>query len=75
MALACALGLRDKHFRCGNVIASLLWYGLYGLQDSVCRRLFGGAWDGLSRVDLVMYEKAYLRNDEDRESPWYCLFN
>ncbi|EFA9961755.1 acetyl esterase [Salmonella enterica] len=75
LALASALWLRDKHIRCGNVIAILLWYGLYGLQDSVSRRLFGGAWDGLTREDLDMYEKAYLRNDEDRESPWYCLFN
>ncbi len=75
LALASALWLRDKHIRCGNVIAILLWYGLYGLQDSVSRRLFGGAWDGLTREDLDMYEKAYLRNEEDRESPWYCLFN
>lgn len=75
LALASALWLRDKHIRCGNVIAILLWYGLYGLQDSVSRRLFGGAWDGLTREDLDMYEKAYLRNDEDRESPWYCLLN
>ncbi|VEB62439.1 acetyl esterase [Salmonella enterica subsp. enterica] len=75
LALASALWLRDKHIRCGNLIAILLWYGLYGLQDSVSRRLFGGAWDGLTREDLDMYEKAYLRNDEDRESPWYCLFN
>lgn len=41
LALASALWLRDKHIRCGNVIAILLWYGLYGLQDSVSRRLFG----------------------------------
>ncbi|EEP1008039.1 alpha/beta hydrolase fold domain-containing protein [Salmonella enterica] len=75
LALASAIWLRDKHIRCGNVIAILLWYGLYGLQDSVSRRLFGGAWDGLTREDLDMYEKAYLRNEEDRESPWYCLFN
>ncbi|EAO8180776.1 acetyl esterase [Salmonella enterica] len=75
LALASALWLRDKQIRCGNVIAILLWYGLYGLQDSVSRRLFGGEWDGLTREDLDMYEKAYLRNEEDRESPWYCLFN
>lgn len=71
LALASALWLRDKHIRCGNVIAILLWYELYGLQDSVSRRLFGGAWDGLTREDLDMYEKAYLRNEDDRESPWY----
>jgi len=69
------VGLRDKRFSCGNVAGVLLWYGLYGLQDSVSRRLMGGDWDGLSRRDLEMYEKAYLRNIDDRESPYYCLFN
>ncbi|EHG6428242.1 alpha/beta hydrolase fold domain-containing protein [Salmonella enterica subsp. enterica serovar Infantis] len=39
-----------------------------GIRDSI-------EADGLTREDLDMYEKAYLRNDEDRESPWYCLFN
>lgn len=75
LALASALWLRDKRISCGQVIAVLLWYGLYGLQDSVSRRLYGGAWDGLTREDLRQYEKAYLRHEADRESPWYCLFN
>ncbi|ENZ4284379.1 TPA: acetyl esterase [Citrobacter farmeri] len=72
---ASALWLRDKHISCGKVAGVLLWYGLYGLQDSVSRRLMGGDWDGLSRQDLEMYENAYLRNTDDRESPYYCLFN
>ena len=48
---------------------------LYGLRDSVTRRLLGGVWDGLTQQDLQMYEEAYLSNDADRESPYYCLFN
>lgn len=75
LALATALWIRDKQIACGNVAGVLLWYGLYGLQDSPSRRLLGGEWDGLTREDLQMYEDAYLRNPEDRESPWYCLFN
>ncbi|STM20161.1 acetyl esterase [Escherichia coli] len=47
----------------------------YGLRDSVTRRLLGGVWDGLTQQDLQMYEEAYLSNDADRESPYYCLFN
>ncbi len=39
------------------------------------RRLLGGVWDGLTQQDLQMYEEAYLSNDADRESPYYCLFN
>ena len=75
LALASALWLRDRHIPCGNVVGTLLWYGLYGLQDSVSRRLMGGEWDGLTRADLENYQNAYLRNEQDIESPWYCLFN
>ena len=75
LALASALWLRDKQIACGKVAGVLLWYGLYGLQDSLSRRLMGGAWDGLTREDLLMYENAYLRSADDRESPYYCLFN
>lgn len=75
LALASALWLRDKQIDCGKVAGVLLWYGLYGLRDSVTRRLLGGVWDGLTQQDLQMYEEAYLSNDADRESPYYCLFN
>lgn len=75
LALASALWLRDKRIACGKVAGVLLWYGLYGLQDSLSRRLMGGEWDGLTREDLQMYENAYLRSADDRESPYYCLFN
>jgi acetyl esterase len=75
LALASALWLRDKQIACGKVAGVLLWYGLYGLRDSISRRLMGGEWDGLTRDDLQMYEDAYLRSVDDRESPYYCLFN
>ncbi|EIQ77420.1 acetyl esterase [Shigella flexneri 1235-66] len=75
LALASTLWLRDNNIACGKVAGVLLWYGLYGLQDSLSRRLMGGAWDGLTREDLQMYENAYLRSADDRESPYYCLFN
>ncbi|MEC9638198.1 acetyl esterase [Escherichia marmotae] len=75
LALASALWLRDKQIDCGKVVSVLLWYGLYGLRDSVTRRLLGGDWDGLTQQDLLMYEEAYLGNKADRESPYYCLFN
>ena len=75
LALASALWLRDKQLNCGKVAGVLLWYGLYGLQDSPSRRLLGGEWDGMRREDLLMFENAYLRNAQDRESPYYCLFN
>ena len=63
LALASALWLRDKQIDCGKIAGVLLWYGLYGLRDSVTRRLLGGVWDGLTQQDLQMYEEAYLSND------------
>lgn len=75
LALATALWLRDHDLQYGQVAGVLLWYGLYGLQDSPSRRLLGGSWDGLTRQDLERYELSYLRNTQDRESPYYCLFN
>lgn len=75
LALASALWIRDKQIACGSVKGLLLWYGLYGLQDSASRRLYGGSWDGLTQEDLAMYESAYLKKASDRESPYYCLFN
>lgn len=75
LAISVALWLRDRGLRYGKITSVLLWYGLYGLQDSASRRLYGGEWDGLTRNDLAAYEQAYLRTDQDRESPWYCIFN
>lgn len=75
LALATTLWLRDRHIDCGKVTSVLLYYGLFGLRDSVTRRLYGGPWDGLTQQDLQDYEDAYLASERDRESPYYCLFN
>lgn len=75
LALATVLWLRDRDIHCGQVTGVLLYYGLYGLQDSASRRLYGGSWDGLARQDLDDYQRAYLASPADRESPYYCLFN
>lgn len=75
LALATALWLRDREIDCGHVKGVLLYYGLYGLQDSASRRLYGGVWDGLTGPDIEFYQHAYLANEHDKESPYYCLFN
>lgn len=75
LSLATTLWLRDNHIHCGHITALLLWYGLYGLQDSVSRRLYGGDWDGLRQQDLIEYDNAYLTKSGSREAPYYCLFN
>lgn len=75
LSLASVLWLRDNVIECANIKAVLLWYGLYGLQDSISRRLYGGEWDGLQKQDLEDYDNAYLGEAGDREAPYYCLFN
>jgi acetyl esterase len=75
LALSTVLWMRDRDIHCGQVKSVLLYYGLYGLQDSASRRLYGGAWDGLTRQDLDDYQRAYLASPADSESPYYCLFN
>jgi acetyl esterase len=69
LALATTLWLRDHG---GPAVESLLlYYGLFGLRDSVSRRLFGGAWDGLTPEDLDGYLAAYTSSPQDLRSP--CL--
>lgn len=75
LAIASGLWLRDRGIDCGKVQGILLYYGLYGLQDSASRRLYGGEWDGLTGPDIAMYQNAYLASDDDKESPYYCIFN
>ena len=63
LALATALHLADRD---GPALGPLLlWYGLYGLRDSVSRRLLGGPWDGLTPADLAGYVAAYLGDEAD----------
>ncbi|MCG2800368.1 MAG: alpha/beta hydrolase fold domain-containing protein [Cellulomonas sp.] len=77
MALATALLLRDQAAagsRPVSLSALALYYGLYGLRDSVSRRLLGGPWDGLSEADLAYYDEAYLADPADARSPYVdCL--
>lgn len=52
----------------------ILYYGMFGLRDSVSQRLFGGEWDGLSRADLDYYLACYTNVPQDLESPYLdCL--
>ncbi|HEY3548922.1 MAG TPA: acetyl esterase [Propionicimonas sp.] len=72
MCLATTLLLRDQ---AGPAIAALaLYYGLYGLRDSLSRRQLGGPWDGLAEADLDYYLDCYLADPADARSPYVdCL--
>src|SRR5262249_13751346 len=57
LALAAALQLREQ----SPVVCLLLYYGMYGLRDSLSRRLYGGELDGLDETALAFCRDAYLR--------------
>jgi len=71
LALAATLGLRDRGG--ARPAALLLYYGSYGLRDGASRRLYGGAWDGLTEAELAFYRQCYLRGPEDARDPRYDL--
>jgi acetyl esterase len=73
MSLATTLLLRDRG--AGVPITALaLYYGLFGLRDSVSRRLLGGPWDGLTEADLDYYLGSYLADPAQARSPYVdCL--
>lgn len=65
ICLAAALRCQDQpRLRC-----LLLYYGLFGLRDSMSRRLYGGPWDGLTREDLAYYVDAYLADPAQAGDP------
>lgn len=75
LSLATALYLRDEEGDCSFIKTLLLYYGLYGLRDSVSQRLLGGSWDGLTQADLDYYMDCYCADKErDMRSPYLdCL--
>lgn len=51
----------------GVLKAALLYYGAYGLTDSVSRRLYGG--EGMSQEDMDFYSRSHLASEADRNDP------
>lgn len=49
-----------------DIVALLLYYGGYGLRDSVSRRLYGWSdLDGLGDEDMLAYNHHYFANEAD----------
>ena len=71
ICLGTTLYLRDQIAESSYIKTLLLYYGSYGLRDSVSQRLLGGAWDGLEQHDLEYYLQCYCSDVEhDRKSPY-----
>ena len=77
MSLAATLLLRDQADAGAPAVpvaALALYYGLYGLRDSMSRRLLGGPWDGLTEDDLDYYLDCHLTDPADARSAYLdCL--
>lgn len=78
LSLGSTLLLRDEPERVGDeaarafasIRAMLLYYGGYGLADSVSARLYGGFWDGMGADELGTISEVYLTDAVDRQSPY-----
>lgn len=77
MSLATTLLLRDQADAGAPAVpvsALALYYGMYGLRDSMSQRLLGGPWDGLTEDDLAYYLNCHLADPADARSPYLdCL--
>lgn len=74
LCLATTLHMRDTGRDISYIQSLILFYGAYGLKDSMSMRLYGGYWDGLTSEALNSYNSSYL-NSEDENSPYRILFN
>lgn len=75
LSAGAALWQRDNRKDISFIRALLLYYGMFGLRDSRSRRIYGGAWDGLTEEDFKFYDIMYLEKSEDGNSPYVCFFN
>ena len=69
------LWLADHTHVATNVTALLLFYGAYGLTDSMSMRLLGGSWDGLDEASLAFYAEAYLGNQNPLSATYYNVLS
>lgn len=74
LSLASNLWLRDEEGDNSFVTCLILYYGAYGLTDSMSFRLFGNELDGMRREDYMFYMGMYL-NDVETEvkSPYFDM--
>lgn len=73
LSLATYLYLREEKQAHHQIRCLLLFYGNYGLRDSMSWRLFGGSWDGLTAEDYAYYLSLYLSSEEQLTSKYVDL--
>lgn len=75
LSFASSLYFRDKEGGNKFIKALQLYYGSYGLMDSMSRNLYGGYMDGLSKNDLDYYVSLYVEKPEDLKQPYIQCFS
>lgn len=76
LSMGTTLYLRDTGFDISVIKGLLLYYGAFGLTDSISMRQYGGVWDGLTEEDLKFYQKMYLGETDIEEARYYnCYLN
>lgn len=73
LSFATYLWLRDEVGDPTGIISMMLFYGSYGLRDSMSMRLFGGPWDGLTEEDYLYYINLYFNNVDEASSPYFNI--
>ncbi len=71
LSLGTCLALREKGVTA--IKACLLYYGAFGLADSVSRRCFGGSEDGMDSRDLAYYRECLLNSPDEVKDRRYDL--
>lgn len=74
MSMGVIMCLRDAGFDMSIIRGTLLYYGGYGLSDSASKKMYGGAWDGLTEQDLQYYNDMYLGDQPSTECPYYNIY-
>lgn len=59
-----------EHDEAAGIRAMLLFYGWFGLRDSLSIRRLGGPWDGLSEADFEFYKNLYFKDEADAYSAY-----
>ena len=76
LSMASNLWLRDEEGDNSFVKSLLLYYGFYGLEDSMSQRLYGWDIDGMRKEDLIYYNECWL-NDlaTETKAPYVDMFH
>lgn len=73
ISMASMLWLRDENPDISYITSMLLYYGIYGMYDSVSQRLYGNEIDGMMReYDEKLYPASVI-DEKDLKSPYFDL--